>query len=809
MSLIGALRISLGMESASFEKGAKRSAAEIDALGDRAEQLGFRVGRATKAMIGLATVVAGSAFVAGLKGAVTASLDLAGGLGEAAQQIGVTVRELQVLRYAAMQAGVAQEEMDGALAKGTKALGQAALGAAAPKKAFDALGVSVRDTNGHVKTIGVALPEIAERLSKIPDPAQRAAAEVAIFGRTGQKLDTILTGGKKGLEDYGKAAEEAGLIIGDDLARKADDAADKVEELTAQLKVSFAKEVAANADAILGLASALGALTVRAVQFINKHPQLVGALAGAAVGARVAGAPGAALGAVGGAVVSDRMGRAAADSNMDLAFRTAELQKATRRANEVRETADRPRTRLQRMGITPDYGVKRGDAAYNAAKAELTKQQGLMRQAMAAAPKPVATAPVLDGEDLPDFLASGGGGKKKKGKTAEQLAREAERQREEAIRRQKGFDDAAAKLDDELLDAKRDATEDYHQIAEFARQQAEAEYAKTAADIEAKRQLGDYTELQAAQLTGKAKEIELQKIVNINAEEAAQKARDALAVMEAQADTDRDLLAAQESVALTAGQRRDLQLRMLDLDKQIERAKLDEVIHSQNATAAEKLIAEARLKQLDAIYQGRAEVIKDQTRSPLEDYAKRKARTPEQLQEQAEQLVVDRLDSVEKGISQALADKLGVGDDPLITGLIDMLLDEILFRPLAEALRNGKDGMSGGGGGFFGSLLSGVFGSIGKIFGFAEGTPYAPRGLAVVGERGPELVNLRGGERIWPNGEGPALGGRGGNVYHISGNLLTPEFWAQIQRMDAAAAQAGSDLAQRDLAWGQSRRIGG
>lgn len=804
MSLIGALRISLGMESASFEKGAKRSAAEINALGDRAEQLGFKVGRATKAMIGLATVVAGSAFVAGLKGAVTASLDLAGGLGEAAQQIGVTVRELQVLRYAAMQAGIAQEEMDGALAKGTKALGQAALGAAAPKKAFDALGVSIRDSNGHVKTIGVALPEIAERLSRIPDPAQRAAAEVAIFGRAGQKLDTILTGGKKGLEDYGKAAEDAGLIIGDDLAAKADEAADKVEELTTQLKVSFAKEVAANADAILGLATALGTLTVRAVQFINKHPQLVGALAGAAAGARIAGGPGAALGAVGGAVVSDRMGRAAADANMDLAFRTAELQKATRRANEVRATADRPRTALQRLGITPDYGVKRGDAAYNAAKAELTKQQELMRRAMAAAPKPAAAGPVLDGEDLPDFLASPGP-KGKKGKTAEQLAREAERLREEAIRRQKGFDDASAKLDDELLDAKRDATQDYHQLAEFARQQAEIEFDKTASDIEAKEKLGEYTKAQADLLIDKAAHVEIQKITNINAEEAAQKARDALAVMEAQADTDRDLLATQESVALTAAQRRDLQLRMLDLDKKVERAKLEEVIHSQNATAAEKQIAEQRLKQLDAIYQGRAEVIKDQTRSPLDDYAKRKARTPEQMQERAEQLVVDRLDSVEQGISSALAEKLGMGDDPLITGLIEMLLDEILFRPLAEALRNGRDGMGGGGGGF-GGLFSGLFSGIGKIFGFADGTDYAPRGMAMVGERGPELMMMRGGEKIIPNHKLGGLGG-GGNVYHISGNLLTPEFWAQIQRMDAASAQQGSKMAIRDLGYRQSRSL--
>ena len=40
-----------------------------------------------------------------------------------------------------------------------------------------------------------------------------------------------------------------------------------------------------------------------------------------------------------------------------------------------------------------------------------------------------------------------------------------------------------------------------------------------------------------------------------------------------------------------------------------------------------------------------------------------------------------------------------------------------------------------------------------KIGGFAGGTTSAPPGLAWVGERGPELVRFRGGERVWSNSE--------------------------------------------------------
>lgn len=58
-----------------------------------------------------------------------------------------------------------------------------------------------------------------------------------------------------------------------------------------------------------------------------------------------------------------------------------------------------------------------------------------------------------------------------------------------------------------------------------------------------------------------------------------------------------------------------------------------------------------------------------------------------------------------------------------------------------------------------------VGGAIDKINPFAAGTPSAPPGWALVGEEGPELVHLRGGERIFPAAQTAAmLGGRGGQL---------------------------------------------
>jgi len=71
----------------------------------------------------------------------------------------------------------------------------------------------------------------------------------------------------------------------------------------------------------------------------------------------------------------------------------------------------------------------------------------------------------------------------------------------------------------------------------------------------------------------------------------------------------------------------------------------------------------------------------------------------------------------------------------------------------------------GGGGGFAGSS---TFGSDGFGFGFGAmaGGGIARRGLALVGEQGPEIVSFGGGERVYPHGTGPKMdGGRAINVH--------------------------------------------
>ncbi|OAN53898.1 hypothetical protein A6A04_13480 [Paramagnetospirillum marisnigri] len=71
----------------------------------------------------------------------------------------------------------------------------------------------------------------------------------------------------------------------------------------------------------------------------------------------------------------------------------------------------------------------------------------------------------------------------------------------------------------------------------------------------------------------------------------------------------------------------------------------------------------------------------------------------------------------------------------LAQDILRLMIRSQITQPLAAAAQP-----------FFSSLL----GSITSGLGFASGTSSAPPGMAWVGERGPELINFRGGEQVYP-----------------------------------------------------------
>jgi len=109
----------------------------------------------------------------------------------------------------------------------------------------------------------------------------------------------------------------------------------------------------------------------------------------------------------------------------------------------------------------------------------------------------------------------------------------------------------------------------------------------------------------------------------------------------------------------------------------------------------------------------------------------------------------------------------------------------------------------------------GVFGSsiaknINKVPGNASGTGYFPGGSTMVGEYGPERVNLPRGSQVVANHK---LGGGGSSPLHfdLRGAVMTQDLVSQMNAIGAQAATLGASggaaLANRQAAYSASRRL--
>lgn len=155
----------------------------------------------------------------------------------------------------------------------------------------------------------------------------------------------------------------------------------------------------------------------------------------------------------------------------------------------------------------------------------------------------------------------------------------------------------------------------------------------------------------------------------------------------------------------------------------------------------------------EAIKKGQTDLsnikLSDEQRSKIDQVSDAYARQADELrrvqeqQDRADQAASEFYDTFKSSMSGAIRGAESFSD--ALSNILDKLAD-MLLNAAFDALF--KPSTGGTGGGLFGSLFSGL-GSL--IPGFAKGTNSAPRGLAVVGENGPELVRFSGGEQVIPN----------------------------------------------------------
>lgn len=270
---------------------------------------------------------------------------------------------------------------------------------------------------------------------------------------------------------------------------------------------------------------------------------------------------------------------------------------------------------------------------------------------------------------------------------ARRLAREAEQEARAQAQADAAFRDALEQSNTELLRAK---------AALAVGVDAEASYQNQLIDAGERAAIREIEDTERWSREHKDQLIALEQMTRnyerlaVAEKLAADHAAHAAEVRELQLQGQMDAAEMELDTARTTGERRAIMLRLVELDYQLERIKLDEVLASTTATEAEKEIARIRLSQLEAMRAGQVEAVQRGTMDILS----------------AEGFGQKLGETLEGGILEALKGKSL--KEAMKRGLTEFLHDAIdeSFNNLMSVIF-GKGGSGGLLGGLFSSLLGG------------------------------------------------------------------------------------------------------
>lgn len=195
---LGRLTLDLVARTGNFVNGMSKAERATDAWRKKTQRNATLV---KAALAGVATAAA-----LWLKSSVNDALEAADNMSKLADRIGTATENIAGLQLAFELGGAGADVMEKSLVKLSD---QAAKG----NKAFEALGINVKDSAGNLKDARDLFAEVADKFAATKDSAQKTAMAVQLFGRSGAEIIPILNSGARGLAEMDEKARKLGLTI--------------------------------------------------------------------------------------------------------------------------------------------------------------------------------------------------------------------------------------------------------------------------------------------------------------------------------------------------------------------------------------------------------------------------------------------------------------------------------------------------------------------------------------------------------------------------------------------------------------------
>lgn len=204
-----------------IKKFATEGASNLQGMAASANQLKAGV-------TGVAAVV-GGLLVGGLVNMSKQAVRSANDLGDIADKLGVNATTLQEFQFAAGQVGVKVETLNMGLQRFGRRAAEAAEGTGEAKGAIAELGLQLTDAGGRMRSTEDLFADAMAALGEIQDPLTKLRLAFKLFDSEGAALVNLAGN----LGNLREEAHSLGLVISEDLIKKADELQDSFDALAA------------------------------------------------------------------------------------------------------------------------------------------------------------------------------------------------------------------------------------------------------------------------------------------------------------------------------------------------------------------------------------------------------------------------------------------------------------------------------------------------------------------------------------------------------------------------------------------------
>ena len=192
---------------------------QSDDAGGKFEKLGTVCKAAGVAIAAAFTAVSAAAVAAGkalvdmaVEGAAYADTVLT-----EATVTGIATDKLQEYMYAAELVDVSTDTLTKSMAKQIKSMKSVQDGSKTMVSAYDALGVSVMDSNGNLRDSDTVYWELIDALGNVENETERDALAMQVLGKSAQELNPLIEAGAERMQELGNQAREAGYVVSDEM----------------------------------------------------------------------------------------------------------------------------------------------------------------------------------------------------------------------------------------------------------------------------------------------------------------------------------------------------------------------------------------------------------------------------------------------------------------------------------------------------------------------------------------------------------------------------------------------------------------